>query len=243
MNLQSIACLVFLMLPSVSSLLANYYYSGNGGFTDSCQTTACITTTCPTGSYRKDCGILTATGGSAAGAYPGVCTPCTLAPAYSSYNAYTAGVTVALSDATCPFTCDADRTLISGVCTPSTCPAPSDTNKQLVSGTVSPACNTQCKAGRSGNTALNPTTCTVCSTGSSAPAGSTVCTLCAPGNIAASTGMAACTACAPTVGGIETFASSNGLSACTTCEATCPNGQFKYACGGSSAGVCSACTA
>jgi hypothetical protein len=245
MNMQSLGSLVFLVISSVYSLPSNHYYSGNGGFANLCPSTSCTTNTCPTGQYRKDCGAAIPPSGSDAApyAFEGVCTTCTLKPANSVYSPYSNGVTVALSDATCPFTCDAGFTLnAQGACVATLCATPDiSTNQQLVPGATSPSCNKQCKPGTFGSPAINPTSCTPCARGQVSAAGATSCTPCAAGSIASETGMEQCTACQP-VGGIQTFAASSGLSACTLCTATCTNGQFKSGCGGNNAGSCTSCS-
>jgi syndecan 4 len=244
MNLQPLGCLVCLMIQSVASLSANYYYSGNGGFSNTCPTTACSTKVCDKGKYLKDCGAATPPAGSGAApyAYEGVCTLCTLKPENSEYRDYT-GITVALSDATCPYTCNPGFTPGNGGCVATACPTPAaNSNQELIPGAGNTACNKQCKAGSSGTPAVNPSSCTLCPAGQYSAAGSTSCTPCATGSFAASTGTAACALCTALENGVLTYAAATGLSACTPCTATCPNGQFKSGCGGSNAGACTTCS-
>lgn len=102
----------------------------------------------------------------------------------------------------------------------------------------------------------NASTCLLCSLGNySSRVGSVQCNACPPGNYTAETGSSECAGCPA-----GTYTSITGSTACTTCptgtyttkigssscefcnNTWCSAGYYKHACGGASAGVCSACT-
>lgn len=214
------------MVNVVSALNPNHYYTSHGGFDNTCQSAPCPT--CNTGHYRSGCGNSGETVTDAQKASDGTCRPCTLKPANSVYDSYPVGGT--FSDASCPFSCNQGFVLSGGSCVPTGCTAPADITKELVPGTSPNAavpCETRCKAGYRGNTASNPSTCTICGNGTSAVAGSVSCSSCNAGSFSAA-GASACSPC-PT----GSFSSSSGVSQCTPCPAgthgpstgltTCPN--------------------
>ena len=220
------------MIHSVSALNLNHYYTSNGGFGNTCESEPCPA--CSTGQYRSGCGNSGGTVPDAQKGSSGTCESCTLKPANSSYASYPAGGT--FSDAACPFTCDSGYTLSANglSCVATSCPVPAlNTNIELVPGaspTNTIACETRCKAGYSGNTASNPSTCTICGAGTLAAAGSVSCAACTAGKFQGLQGQSSCTDC--TKGSY----SSAGATQCTPCAA------------GTSAGLdgqssCSACNA
>ena len=166
------------ILMNTNALDLHYYYSGNGGQNGICSTAACAG--CGTGQYRSACGNSGGTFPDAQKISAGTCENCGNLPAHATYSDYPPGGTYTNE---CPFTCNAGYSLSNNLCTPTACTAPAgNTNKELVPGTTSPTCATQCKAGYSGDSATNPTTCTICGIGTFAAAGSTSCTACAAGS-------------------------------------------------------------
>lgn len=242
MRLHLFSCITCVLVPSVYSLQANYWYSTDGGFLNSCGSQPCGT--CNPGYYRSGCGnSVTGSATSALGyADPGTCMQCTLKPLNSGYKStYTA----TFQNSDCPFDCSYGYALnaLGTQCVQSQCVPPTDTGKELAPGATSltnPACFFQCKAGFYGTTAANPTTCTPCGTGMYSAGGATSCTPCAKGTFAGSVGSAVCSPCQPS-GNVNTYADTPGMSACLPC-ATCANGKWKGGCGGDSAGACNTCS-
>lgn len=235
MNLAwKIACHLGLMAITASALNLNYYYTSNGNFTNSCLSAPCPV--CNTGYYRSGCGNSGGTVPDAQKGSPGSCVQCSLKPANSVYDPYPSGGV--FSDATCPFSCITGFVLSGSQCVATSCTAPTDPNKELVPGTsptASVPCEVRCKAGYSGNTASNPTTCTICGTGTYAVAGSISCLPCAAGKFSGIAGQSSCTDCS------EGSYSASGASACTPCAAGTATGlKAQSSCSPCNAGFSSA---
>ena len=226
-----------------NALQLHYYYTGNGGFDGICPSDKCPV--CNAGEYRSGCGNDgIGTVSDAQKVNTGGCVACSNKPAYSTYSAYPSEGTFTN---TCPFTCNAGYLLSGSNCVATSCSAPVDVTKELVPDTPSPACNTRCKAGYRGDAATNPTTCTICSAGTIAAAGSTTCSPCAAGT--STTSLQGQTACTPCDAGSS---SAQGAATCTPCAAgsksgstgstsctTCDPGSFSSGTGNS---ICTACS-
>lgn len=224
-----------------AALELNWYYNSNGGFDGICQKEACPV--CPTGYYRNACGNSGGTVTDAQKGSSGTCLQCTLKPDNSVYDSYPAGGT--FSNAACPFSCNAGFVRSGQQCVPTSCTIPTDNTKELVPGTSPSAttpCETRCKAGYRGTTASNPTSCTICGTGTYAAAGSISCSSCDAGKYNGLSGQSSCTECS------EGSYSASGASVCTACAAGTSTGlRAQSSCSPCSAGYysgsgASACT-
>lgn len=243
MRLRLFSCITCVLVPSVYSLQANYWYNTDGGFLNSCGSQPCGT--CNPGYYRSGCGnSVTGSSSSLLGyADPGTCMQCTMKPSFSNYKStYPASGT--FQNADCPFDCYTGYSLNSAGngCVQNQCTPLTDITKEFAPGTspnTVPACEFRCKAGYYGSVASNPTTCTPCASGTSSAAGATACSPCSAGSFSSSTGSASCSTCLPS-GGVNTYTDQPGMSACVPCT-TCANGKWKSGCGGNSAGSCNTC--
>ena len=250
----------------------NFYYSDNGGYTNSCPSEKCLP--CGKGQYRSGCGNTGAGTSDLQKASPGSCEACT-ARANSVWDDYPASGT--FNADSCPFSCITGFSKSGSACVPNACsPLNDNTKEYITSENDSPACRFVCKAGYRGDTAFNPSTCTVCGPGTfslqgsdscsqcekgyfndlsaqnacsvclrgtySASTGSTQCEPCEKGKFGASTGLSECAWCDP-VDDVPQYANTTGRSACTPCERCTERGKYKLGCGRASAGSCAQCTA
>jgi hypothetical protein len=238
-----------LTVKEVGALTDNWYYTGHGGLDGNCPSRACDV--CPTGQFRSGCGKHT---NAPTSQYiePGSCVDCTLKPEKSTYTAYANGV-VAFKDSDCPFTCDAGYSFNGTSCVPNLCDDLEDVNKVYTSGP--PGCSFVCVAGYRGNTATNPSTCTICERGTFSLQGSSTCTNCAAGKSASNIGSTDCavclegsfsstgaSTCTPCLKG--TFGATKGLTACTPCPSDDGTGAPTYAdtVGKTACSSCEVCT-
>ena len=183
---------------------------------DSCEVTSC--TKCPTGSYNLGCGY------DEARIAGNNCLNCTSAkPGNSSYIAFTGntGGFFAINDTVvCPWACNNLFVLNaqSTACDLTSCTKTLPANAEYKPGaTPLDACPHICSAGYFGSSVENPTSCTGCSAGSYAVAGTSTCTKCTTGKYSSKTnseanGIAICTSCAP-----GTYSANEGSSACSSC--------------------------
>jgi hypothetical protein len=215
---------LFLAAPIVSALDLNYYYTDDGGYTNSCPFAKCPS--CTTGHFRSACGNTGGTVPEGQLASDGNCQQCTLKPANSVYDSYPSAGT--FSDAACPWSCNAGYSKSGSACVLNACPALSDSTKEYTTGP--PSCEFVCKAGYSGTTANNPATCTICGPGTFALEGSSTCTPCTAGYKQPNQGQSSCSECP------AGSYSNAGAATCTPCTPGTANGQLAQ----SSCPVCNA---
>ena len=202
---------------------------------DSCDVVAC--TKCPTGSYNLGCGH------DDARIAPNNCQNCTSAkPGNSSYAAFPgkAGGFFAVNDTVvCPWVCNnlfVPNAQVTA-CDLTACTKPLPANSEYKPGaTPLDACPHICSAGYFGSSVENPTSCTGCSAGSYAVAGTSTCTKCATGKYSSKTnseanGIAICTSCSP-----GTYAANEGSGVCSSCASGTYHGGF-----GLTSNTCASC--
>ena len=226
-----LALAIFLSLAKSAS--SNYYYTAGSPIVNSNSCPIATCSQCTTGNFNLNCGM------DANHVNPDNCQPCTGLPAnaaWQPWGEYPDGIGASAS--ICTWECNYRYYKSGSTCVRGACSA-TVVNSELAPGTDYPECETRCKAGYSGNAALNPTTCTGCSMGYYAEAGATTCSPCAAGQYLNTTLGKASTDCKPCE--THTYATSQGTANCSPCQ-LCATGQWRSGCGVSSAGTCQGCT-
>ena len=223
---------------SCTNLADGSYFSGSGGFTDTCAQTSCDTASCVAGEYLSGC-----TGSNA-----GTCIPCTGLSA-GEYWTSNGGRTDSCQKSSCLTDCGEGNyrqgcgNTSPGSCTSCVADCGVGNYRQgcenLSEGTCT-TCASDCGSSqfRLGCGDLEEGTCTACDTNS-----------CAAGqylNGCSNLEAGACVECTnkPSTGNY--YYSSNGglVDACQylVCETGCGVGSYRHGCEGASAGACTTCS-
>ena len=215
-------------LASISTASAQSYYFYTN-YSAVINTAACpgqTCTKCATGFFNQNCGMdsYKLNGNN--------CQPCSNKPTNSYYLAWGTGTSVGADTTVCLWSCDLRYNSTGNQCTRGNCSIPTG-NMELAPGTDWPECNTTCKAGYTGNKAIDPTTCTQCGLGTYAVSGSTTCSLGPAGkflNSTGGTGIASCIDAPPgtyvAVQGSAAFVPYPAGSYSTATGATSPSAAF-----------------
>ena len=231
LNLVALAISIYAAVHA-SAVPSKFFYTGPGTQinVDACPTALCAQ--CSKGFYNLGC----------ANATNGTCTPCPPTPTntiYDNWGAYPDGI-LSAAPLLCPFVCKNStyiRSADNQSCIPGNCAVLTLNNTQYIASTTFPSCQFECKSGYVGNSAINPSTCTLCPPGQWSLYGAVTCTLCLAGQYQPNGASTKCNDCTY---GID-YTITTGQAACVPCT-QCATGQWRNKCGGNSSGTCAQCT-